>query len=204
MTFAANGRLPRGVQLGGGIDFGRQVDDHCYTVNVPNQPSDINNAPQNGGASGTALNPFCRIVTSWGDTLDARFRGTFPFKHGVSGSFIFRNTAGFAQNGSLTVSSSQVTFVNPARTALNTATTVMLFAPNSVYGPRFNQLDVAVNKTWRLGWARLRTALDVYNAFNSNSVQGVNIAYNLTANTWLKPTQFLDPRLARVTASIEF
>jgi hypothetical protein len=26
----------------------------------------------------------------------------------------------------------------------------------------------------------------------------------LTANTWLKPTQFLDPRLARVTASIDF
>ncbi|PYR01610.1 MAG: hypothetical protein DMG00_30960, partial [Acidobacteria bacterium] len=103
-----------------------------------------------------------------------------------------------------TVSSSQVTFVNPARTALNAATTVMLFTPNAVYGPRFNQLDLAVNKTWQLGWARLRTAVDLYNALNSNSVQGVNTAYNLTANTWLKPTQFLDPRLARVTASIDF
>jgi hypothetical protein len=81
---------------------------------------------------------------------------------------------------------------------------VMLFTPNALYGPRFNQLDLAVNKTWHLGWARLRTALDLYNALNSNSIQGVNTAYNLTANTWLKPTQFLDPRLARVTASIDF
>jgi len=204
LTFAANGRLPHGIQLGGGVDFGRQVDDHCFTVNVPNQPNDINNSPLNGGASVTAINPFCRIVTSWGDTLDTRFRGSFPFKAGLSASFIYRNTAGAVDNGLLTVSSSQVTFVNPARTALNAATTVMLFTPNAVYGPRFNQLDLAVNKTWQLGWARLRTAVDLYNALNSNSVQGVNTAYNLTANTWLKPTQFLDPRLARVTASIDF
>jgi len=55
LTFAANGRLPHGIQLGGGVDFGRQVDDHCFTVNVPNQPNDINNSPLNGGASVTAI-----------------------------------------------------------------------------------------------------------------------------------------------------
>ena len=204
-TFAANGRLPRGIQLGGGVDLGRQVDDHCYTVSIPNQPFDINNVPLNGGASATSgLNPFCRIVTAWADNLDARFRGSFPLRFGLNASFIYRNTPGAVENGLLTVASPQVSFVNPARTALNAATTIVLFTPNSMFGPRFNQLDVALNKTWHLSWARLRTAIDVYNALNSNSVQNMNTAYNLTANTWLRPTAFLDPRLARFTFGIDF
>ena len=79
----------------------------------------------------------------------------------------------------MSVASSQVTFVNPGRTTLNAPTTVVLFTPNALFGPRFNQLDVALNKTWHLNWARVRTAIDVYNALNSNSVQNVNTAYNL-------------------------
>jgi len=174
-------------------------------VSIPNQPFDINNIPLNGGASAAGgLNPFCRIVTAWGDNLDARFRGSFPLKAGLNASFIYRNTPGAVENGLLTVTSSQVAFVNPARTALNAATTVVLFTPNALFGPRFNQLDVALNKTWNLGWSRLRTAIDVYNALNSNSVQNVNTTYNLNANTWLKPTAFLDPRLARFTFSLDF
>ena len=39
---SANGRLPRNIAIGGGVDIGRQVDDHCFTVDVPNQPLDVN------------------------------------------------------------------------------------------------------------------------------------------------------------------
>jgi hypothetical protein len=34
-VISANGRLPRGIIVGGGLDIGRQVDDHCYTIDVP-------------------------------------------------------------------------------------------------------------------------------------------------------------------------
>ena len=74
--------------------------------------------------------------------------------------------------------------------------------PNSVYGDRFSQLDLAVRKTFSLGAARLQTAFDLYNALNGNSIQNVNTAYTPTG--WLKPQQFLDARVARVTASIQF
>ena len=40
--FSANGRLPHSITVGGGMDVGRQVDDHCFTVDIPNQPRDIN------------------------------------------------------------------------------------------------------------------------------------------------------------------
>jgi hypothetical protein len=203
-TLAANGRLPRGVRLAGGLDVGRQVDDHCYTVDVPNQPSDIGNVPINGGPTGStgALSGFCRVVTSWADLLDFRLRGSIPLKGGVDASFIYRNTPGAEQSALLTVTSADVRFKNPARTTLTTSKAVNLYAPNSVFGERFKQLDVAVNKSFNIGWGRLRTALDIYNVLNGNSVQNVVTAYSVSR--WLRPIGFLDARLARVTASIQF
>ena len=201
IVLGANGRLPHGITVGGGLDTGRQVDDHCYTVDIPNQPNDINNANFGGG-------PFCHIETSFMNNLDFRLRGSVPLKAGFNASFIFRNTPGAVQNATLTVTSAQVKFKDPTRTTLTAAKTISLYAPNSVFGDRFTQLDVAVNKTFSLGWGRLRTALDVYNALNSSSFQSVRTAYTAAnaapATAWLRPTGFLDARLARVTASIQF
>ena len=81
-----------------------------------------------------------------------------------------------------------------------------LITPNSLFGDRFNQLDLSVNKSIPMGWGRVRLAFDLYNALNGNSIQNVTTAYSTAANAnrWLRPTTFLDPRLARVTASISF
>jgi hypothetical protein len=163
-------------------------------VDIPNQPAGITGGQLPGG-------PFCRIVTSWAHLADFRLRGSVPIKGGFSASAIYRNTPGAEESALMTVTSKDVQFVDPSRTALTTSQTVYLYAPNSVYGPRFQQLDVAVNKTFNLGWSRLRAAFDVYNVLNSNSVQNVNTTYG---SSWLKPTTFLDARLARITASLEF
>ena len=93
------------------------------------------------------------------------------------------------------------------------AKTVSLFTPNSLYGDRFQQLDFSVNKSFNIGWGRLRAALDLYNALNGNEIQNLQSAYgfdgtkapgDISFNKWLKPTQFIDPRLVRITASIDF
>jgi hypothetical protein len=207
-TLGMDGRLPYNIKVGGGVDMGRQVDDHCFTVDIPNQPKDIN------GSDGATLtwNTYnstgtgsCRVVTSWANTLDFRFNGSIPIKGGFNGSFIYRNTPGAAENAVQTVTAANITFVNGrAASTLTTAQAVNLITPNSLFGPRFNQLDLSVNKNFNIGWGKLRLAFDVYNAMNSNSVQNVTTAYSLTGNRWLRPTTFLDPRLARVTAAIQF
>ncbi len=196
-TLAANGRLPKGVRLGGGLDIGRQVDDHCYTVDIPNQPAGITGAQLAGG-------PNCRIVTAWSNLLDVRLRGSVPLPGGFNTSFIYRNTPGAEIQANYTVTRAQVQFVSPTRTApLTTATaTVPLYTPNTVYGNRFTQLDLALNKTFRLDWARLVTSLDLYNALNSSSIQSVVTAYSIAR--WRRPTTFLDARLLRVTATLSF
>ncbi|MEQ1727996.1 MAG: carboxypeptidase-like regulatory domain-containing protein [Vicinamibacterales bacterium] len=199
-----DGRLPMDIKVGGGIDLGRQVDDHCFTVDAPNQPRDITGS---GGAltwngfsmSGTGM---CRVVTSFADTMDFRLNGSIPIKGGFNGSFIFRNTVGANQNANLTVAASSVSFKNGrAASTLTTAQSIAIRTANSVYGPRFSQLDLAINKTLDIGWGKVRLAFDVYNALNSNSIQNVTTTYG---QRWLRPATFLDPRLARVTAAIQF
>jgi hypothetical protein len=185
--------------VGGGLDIGRQVDDRCYTVDIPNQPNNIDNTAPAGG-------PFCRQVTSWANLADFRLRGSIPIKGGFNASFIYRNLPGAEQTALLTVSTAdiatgRVRFLNPARTTLTSARAVALYTPNSVYGDRFSQLDVAIRKTFNIGVSRLQTAFDVYNVLNSNSIQNVTTAYG---PRWLYPTLFLEARVARVTASLQF
>ncbi|HEX7798275.1 MAG TPA: carboxypeptidase regulatory-like domain-containing protein [Vicinamibacterales bacterium] len=215
-TISGSGRLPRNISIGGGVDFGQNVDDHCFTIDVPNQPNDINNTNTGG--------PFCKIVTGWKDNLDFRLRGSIPLKFGITTSAIYRNTQGANENATWAIPANAATLpaygfrwktVNTpgGRTTLTAAKTINLFVNNSLFGDRFQQLDFSVNKSFNLGWGRLRAALDLYNALNGNSIQNLQSAYgfdgtkapgDISFNKWLKPTQFIDPRLVRVTASIDF
>jgi hypothetical protein len=200
-----SGRLPRSISVGGGIDIGRQVDDHCFTVDVPNQPYDVTAS----GGTATTWNTFnssgpgfCRVVTDWKNNLDIRINGSVPFKGGFTGSFILRNTPGATENASMTVTAASITFKNGrAASSLTGPQVINVIRPNSLFGDRFNQLDLSVNKSLNVGFGRLRLAFDLYNALNANSIQNVTTTYG---PTWLRPTTFLDPRLARVTASLQF
>jgi hypothetical protein len=198
-NISASGRLPHGATLGGGVDFGRQVDDHCFTVDIPNQPAGLTGAQLAGG-------PFCRIVTSWANLLDFRLRGSAPLPYDMSAGFVYRNTPGAEINANLTLArgSTAIRFKNgrPSSDLSTTTKTIPLYAPNSIYGDRFHQLDLALNKRWDLGWSRLTTSLDLYNALNQSSVQQVVSAFG-TAR-WQAPTQFLSARLLRVTGSLSF
>ena len=208
-----DGRIFGDVRIGGGVDTGRQVANGCFTVDMPNTPVDITGTAAGLNFNGNLLNGAgsCNVVTSWANNTDFRFNGSVPIKGGFNASFIYRNTRGAAQNATLVVGSTaasnpyNVTFKNgrAANTLTATAagTTLNLITPNSLYGPRFNQLDLAVNKTLDAGWGKIRLAFDVYNALNSNSIQNVITAYG---SRWTRPATFLDPRLARVTASIAF
>lgn len=195
-TFNASGRLPKGVRVGGGLDIGQNVDDHCYTVDIPNQPAGLGGGQLAGG-------PNCRIVTAWSDQLDFRLRGSVPLPGGFNTSFIYRNTRGAVIDANLAVPRAQVRFVSPTRTAPLTAAsvTVPLYTPNSVFGDRFNQLDLALNKTIRTGGARLVASLDVYNALNGSSIQSVISAYG---PAWRRPSSFLQARLLRFTGTLSF
>jgi hypothetical protein len=150
----------------------------------------------------------CKVVTALSDAIDFRLNGSLPIKGGFNASFIYRNTRGAAQNATLAVAPANVTFkpradgtVRPSSSLQNVGAVVNLVTPNSQFGDRFSQLDLAVSKNLNIGWGNLRLAFDLYNALNSNSIQNVTTAYGAR---WLRPATFLDPRLARVTAALQF
>jgi Carboxypeptidase regulatory-like domain len=204
LVFNATGRLAHGIQIGGGLDIGRQVEDFCFTVDAPNMPTDITGFPLRGGAlapTAGAYSPFCRVVTDWANLADFRLRGTVPLPYDFTASFIYRNTPGAPIDATLAVTSANVRFVDPSRTALTAAQTVNLYASNAVFGDRFNQLDLTFSKAVRMGWARVLVNLDLYNALNSNSIQGVISAYGAR---WQRPTAFLEARLLRLTGRLDF
>jgi Carboxypeptidase regulatory-like domain len=203
-VFSATGRLPKGITVGGGLDIGRQVDDHCYTVDVPNQPADITGNLLRGGALAPAAgsqSPFCKVVTDWKNLADFRLRGSVPLPWSFNASFIYRDTPGAPIDATLAVTSANVRFKNPARTTLTAAQTVNLYAPNSVFGDRFKQLDLALSKSVNVGIGRMLFSMDLYNALNSNSIQSVIGAFGAR---WQRPVTFLEARLLRVTGRFEF
>jgi len=131
-----------------------------------------------------------------------RINGSVPIKGGFTGSFILRNTPGATENASMTVTAANITFKNGrASSSLTAPQVINLIVPNSLFGDRFNQVDLSLSRSMNVGWGRLRLAFDLYNALNANSIQNVTTTYG---PSWLRPTTFLDPRLARVTANLQF
>ena len=56
--------------------------------------------------------------------------------------------------------------------------------PNSRRIPTFHQLDVRVDKMWRLGDVQLTAYLDVQNAYNRANAEGVSYNYRYTSTEW--------------------
>ena len=101
--------------MGGGIDVGRNVDDHCFTVDMPNQPirHHRDGRRDNWASYNSQGDGACHVVTSWMSNFDFRLNGSIPIKGGFTGSFIFRNTRGAAENATWTVTAANITFKEP-------------------------------------------------------------------------------------------
>jgi hypothetical protein len=65
---------------------------------------------------------------------------------------------------------------------------------------RRNELDFRIGKILRAGRSRSVVSLDIYNALNTDAI--VNL--NQTFGAWLRPTEILNPRLAKISVQFDF
>jgi hypothetical protein len=79
--------------------------------------------------------------------------------------------------------------------------TIQLLPPFSQLGPRINQTDIRLSKSFKVGKAKLQGMFDVYNLMNSSAVLQNNVNWG---STWLQPIVVLNGRLAKVGAQLEF
>lgn len=79
--------------------------------------------------------------------------------------------------------------------------TVPLIAPGTKYGDRWNQVDLGVKKTLRVGRADIEGQVDVFNAFNSSAVLTQLQVFGPTLD---RPTAILQGRLVRLSVGVRF
>jgi len=189
----------RRIQLGGGVDTGRTVNDSCFVVNSPQQ----------------LLN--CRQIRPFSSQTQIKMYGSYPLPAGFRVSGTLQNMSGppieanyNAPNAQIAPSLGRNLAACGTQAVCTAFAVVPLYTPFTRFEPRFTQLDVRITKTVSLGSrARLRLNADLYNALNASSILVVNSTYG---PSWLQPgntvtgstAAFMPGRLLHVGTELTF
>jgi len=79
--------------------------------------------------------------------------------------------------------------------------------PGSVYGERLHQVDLHIGKLFKAGRSRYSVYLDIYNAFNADTITGQDNNYTLVPGRtaiWQVPNLILQARFIKIGAQIDF
>jgi hypothetical protein len=213
------GRLQNGLRFQGGTSTGHTVADNCAVI--AKVPEMLTNGPTNAATTAAAgpqlAQEFCHLAEPWLTNVKGLVFYTIP-KADVQLAFTFRSVPGITNGGNAQPSGLQSNFVatnaylatnsNLGRllTGTTTATqntTLQIVNPDIVYNDRDNQIDFRVGKIFRWKGTRSTINFDLYNAFNASSVLTANQAYALTNNVWLAPTSITNPRLAKISLTLD-
>ena len=188
-----NGRLPDGTLLGGGLSTGRVLRDNCEVV------SELGVGAFGGQAGPTQFG--CRSVPPWLAELKVHWVYGLPWDVSFSGNF--QSIPGPQITASYTASNAQIapSLGRDLAAGSRGRTTVHLIEPGTMYEERFHQLDMRLAKRFSVGAVRVQGMFDVYNAFNSSAILGVNTRYG---PAWLRPTSVLTGRLIKFGMQMDF
>jgi len=216
-----NARLGGGMQLGGGVDTGRSVNDACFDVDSPGASTaglPGNLAGLGAGILSTPV-PFtrttingqsiCRIVTPFkGQT---QFKGyiALPLPHDFVVSAVFQNISGPTITASYAATNAQIVpslgrnlAACGASLSCTSTATIPLIAPQTMYDDRLTRLDLRVAKRFSIGErARLQGNFNIYNLFNGSASSTLNTTYG---PLWLQPSLLQDGRMVQFSANLTF
>ena len=179
-----DGRLPNGIQVGGGIDTGRSVQDQCFVVDSPEQ----------------LLN--CRVVKPFDAQTQFKVFGSVPLPGDVTVSSTYQDLSGPMFEADWAVSSSVIasSLGRPLSGGARTHT-VPLVAPETLFADRTRRLDFRISKIINYDRFRFQINFDAYNLTNNTSILAVNSTYG---SRWQRPTGIMDPRLFQIGGQVDF
>jgi hypothetical protein len=216
-----NARIGRGVQLGGGVDTGRSVNDACFNVDSPGAVA--TSLPGNLAGIGAGLlstpTPFtattingeriCRVVTPFGGQTQLKAFMTYPLPHDFIVSAVFQNISGPTITANYTASNAEIApslgrnlaACRGAAVCTSTAT-VPLIVPQTMFDDRLSRLDVRLAKRFAITpKMRLQANFNIYNVFNGSASSVLNTNYG---SLWLQPSLLQDGRMVQFSASLTF
>jgi len=185
VSFSA--RLPRGGTVFGGWSGGKLVHVTCANLSDPNT---FRNCDQS--------------------QLDIPYRhsfklaGSFPLPLGLNVGTSMVSNSGSLLGSAVTDQSLPTTWVVPSNLfpgGRTQSVTVRLDVPGSQWLERWNQLDVNIQREFRVGRVQFEPGVDVYNVFNSNPVLTQNQNFGSALG---QPQRVLQGRLMRLTTQINF
>lgn len=193
VEFSFNSRLPNGSTIFGGWSASRNVSVTCDQDNPNGSASNdlfYDISFQRGGR-------FCdERLLDIPLRHDFKLAGTLPLKYGFEFDGTIVSYAGNETQVVWNVPASE--FPNRQRTV---STLVRLTAPGTKYLARWNQVDVAFKRNFRVAGYQLVAQADVYNALNS----GVVTTETQTFGPSLEfPNTILQGRLLRLVAQVKW
>ncbi len=193
-------RLGGGALLSGGMSTGRRTTDNCDIVaQLPEMlfsAQNLTNANNNVWLPGQwcrQQEPFLTQLKGYGSytipKVDVQLSGSFQSIPGplIAANFIVNNAAVLPSLGR-PLSGGAVNI------------TANIVEPGATYGERLNQVDLRFGKILRRARTRMTVALDLYNAFNSDTV----LTQNSNFAAWQQPQSVIQARFAKITAQFDF
>ena len=181
-----NGRFLAGGQFQGGISMGQTVLDNCLVVD----------------SQETARDGFCKVVPPWSAGTQVKFLVVYPLPWNLRTSLVYQNNPGISYGASYVASNAEVAG-SLGRSLAGGARSVTkeLVAPQTLFEPRLQQVDVRLSRIFHVGGARLTANADLYNVFNEDAVLQENTRYG---DTWREVSLVMGGRMLRFTGQFDF
>ncbi|MGE3401476.1 MAG: carboxypeptidase regulatory-like domain-containing protein [Vicinamibacterales bacterium] len=195
VDLSLNARLQNGLMLQAGLSTGRTSENNCEIIAaVPEL------ALGTGANAGWRPAQFCDRVEPWITSFKGYGVYTIPTVD-VQISGTFRSTKGTAINPQFPANAAYLAANSTlGRTPTGGNITVRLQPEHDSFTDRRNELDVRFGKVFRVNRYRSVVSLDLFNALNTDA----QISVNQNFGSYLRPTQILNARVAKITATFEF
>ena len=214
---SVSGRLQNGLRFQAGTSTGHTVADNCAVITqLPEMLTfGATNAAGTAAAAGAQLpTQFCHLEEPWLTGFKGLVVYTLP-KVDVQLAATFRSTPGITNGGNAQPSGVAANLVatnaylgansNLGRPLAGNAanTTLQIINPDTTYLDRDNQLDFRVGKVFKYRGMRSTVNVDLYNMLNRSTILTANTAYALTNNVWDAPTSISNPRLMKISLTLD-
>jgi hypothetical protein len=186
VDISAQARIAGGVILQGGVSTGKTTTDNCDVGPKLDNPS----------------KRFCHNGTPY--LSQYKFGGSYILPWDVQLSGTIQSFIGGAIQANATFTNPQIAPSLGRSLSSGTTATITLLEPNTMYNDRVTQVDLRFAKNLRVRTYRIKGMVDLFNAFNVNTITNVNNSYGTTGASWRVPTAIALARVVKIGAQIDF
>ena len=219
VEFAMNWRYGKGALLSGGLSLGQTRTDSCFANGFPQ----ILAVGQQGAAGQTTLSgprndDYCTnsAETLWNSSQSqVKFQAVYPLPADFVLSGTFKHLAGVNRGVDVVYGNSNIapslgrnlSSCGNVTGACGTLQTISLNRPGELKDDRLTQVDLRVQRRFKIVGARVSGIFEVYNVMNARTPQSSFSTYGTPSAvnpSFYRPTILLGGRLFKFGAQVDF